>query len=196
MEFAKGVKLEKGSIIILPTDGIVPKIEEYLTIGLFRLKKLRSWSKFESYVIFNDKNLYNLKSGQFANPTGFKIDVNFKSKLIVDLKSRVSVRIVKIIDFNEIKIIAISGIFITQDIKDNFVADSWVSLGRDTFTLIARSAEPRDVVRLCGANRQLRSWCTENFYADMLRHHFNDASETPKETFFRSNRVQSVGLRE
>ena len=183
MEFAKGVRVSQGSVLILPDDKFVSRIEKHLTSPLSRLKTYEGWSDFISYVTFDSEALFNQKPGRFTSLGGLKVDVNFGAKMIVDLNTNVKTKITKVIELNRIKIITISGILISEELKDRFVASRWTTLGRGVFETIASQSKPRDVVRLCGANQQLRAWCNEAFYAKMLRVHFNRESDTPKETY-------------
>ena len=88
MEFAKGVKVPQGSVLILPDDRIVSSIEKYLTSPLSRLKTYEGWKDFISYVTFEEPNLYNQKPGRFTSLGGLKIGVNFGAKMIVDLNTK------------------------------------------------------------------------------------------------------------
>ena len=196
MEFAKGAKVAQGSVLILPDDRNLTKIEKYLGASLSELKTYDGWQDFINYVTFEEPSLYDQKPGRFTSLGGLKVGVNFGAKMIVDLNTNVKTTITKVIELNGIKIITISGILITQELKDEFTASEWVIGGYDVFFIIASKSEPRDVVRLCGTNRQLRAWCDESFYAGMLRVHFNRESDTPKETYLDlvSPKVWACGL--
>jgi len=183
MEFAKGAKVPQGSVLILPDDTFVSKVEAYLSSQVHRLKTFEAWSDFVNYVTFDAPELYDQKGGRYTSLGGLKININFEKMLLKDVTANATLRVLQIIETSGIKIITISGILIAPEIKDRFVASQWSLLGRDVFLTIASQANPRDVVRLCGLNQKLRGWCDETFYANMLRVHFNRKSEKPKEEF-------------
>jgi hypothetical protein len=183
MDLAKGLKLEQGTTIILTDDQYVSALQPKFGVHMDRLKFLSPWSDFQSYVSFNDENLFNQESGQYVSQGNLTIKINFTNKKLLDVNSKTTFRIVNIIEVKGIKIITITGIIITQALTDRFVSAYWVSVGPDVFKLLAKNVKPRDVVRLCGTNQKLRAWCNDNFYAEMLQHHFNQKSPTPGTTF-------------
>jgi hypothetical protein len=183
MQLAKGIKLEQGTTIILTDDQYVPALQPKLGVHMDRLKFLSPWPEFQSYVSFKDESLFKQASGVYVSHGNLQIKVNFESKKLIDMNSETTFRIVKIITISGIQIITIPGMIITQALMDRFVAAYWVFVGPNVFRLLAKQANPRDVVRLCGANQKLRAWCNDNFYAEMLQHHYQQTSKNPGETF-------------
>jgi hypothetical protein len=183
MDLAKGLKLEEGTVIILTDDQYVPALQPKLGVHMDRLRFLSPWSEFQSYVSFKNQSLFEEQSGQYTSEGGLKIKINFNNKKLLDMNSETAFRIVNIFDIKGIKIITIPGIIITQDLMDRFVAAYWVSVGPDVFKLLAKNVYPRDVVRLCGTNKKLRGFCTENFYAEMLQYYYGQTSKSSSSTF-------------
>jgi hypothetical protein len=183
MDLAKGMRVASGTTLILIDDEFIPKFQKQLGIHVDKMKLLSPWQEFVSYVSFQETSLFDEESGVYVSEGGLKVEVDFETKRILDIKSQIKVRIVDIIETKGIKIITIAGIFITQALKDRFVAAYWVSVGPDVFKLLAKQVNPRDVVRLCGTNQKLRGFCTEKFYAEMLQHHYGQTSKNPGETF-------------
>jgi hypothetical protein len=183
MQLAKGIKLEQGTTIILTDDKYISALQAKFGVHMDRLKFLSPWPEFQSYVSFNDESLFGEQSGQYRSEGGLQIKINFTNMKLLDMNSETTFRIINIFDIKGIKIITIPGMIITQDLMDRFVAAYWVFVGPDMFRLLAKTAKPRDVVRLCGANQKLRGWCNKDFYAQMLRHHYGQESPTPAETF-------------
>ena len=183
MEFVRGIKCRQGSVLILPDDSVVQKVQESLGVHVGRMKMLEPWSDFVKYVTFDNATIYNEESGTYVSAGGFKVDINFETKSISYSNSK-EMQIMDILEIKScLKIITINGLFMSTELRDRMVAAFWISSGRNFFTLIARSAKPLDVLRLCSTNQKLKSWCDASFYADMLQHHFGERNDDPKGRF-------------
>jgi hypothetical protein len=183
MELVKGLILEQGTTIILPDDRAVPALQAKLGVHMDRLRFLSPWPEFQSYISFKDQSLSGEQSGEYTSKGGLQIKIDFEHAKLLDMNLNKTMRIVNIINIKGIKIITIAGMIITEELKDRFVAAYWVYVGPDVFRLLAKNVKPRDVVRLCGTNQKLRAFCTDDFYKEMLQHHYRQKSKTPGATF-------------
>lgn len=183
MEFAKGIKCEEGLTIFLPADEFIPNVQQGIGVEMTKMKKLPVWQSYVEYVSFKDADLYDERSGKYQSIGNLKIEIDFTTKKI-RYGSKSVMNIVEVFEVkNCIKVVAIAGMFMTPIFKDRFVSEFWVNAGKDFFKLLAKSANPRDVSRLCTTNKQLSSWCGDSFYAEMLQHHYGEVSEDPKSRF-------------
>ena len=134
MEFAKGIKCRAESVLILPDDSVVQKVQESLGVHVGRMKMLEPWSDFVKYVTFDSSELYGEQSGVYISEAGFQIDVDFESKSISYSNSK-EMQIISILEIKGcLKIITINGLFMTSELRDRMVAAFWISSGRNFFT--------------------------------------------------------------
>jgi alpha-tubulin suppressor-like RCC1 family protein len=183
MEYGSDVHIAAGNVLFLPDDSVVQKVQERLGVELSRMKKLKAWTQFISFVTFSDPELFSGASGEYQNAYG-KIEVDFK-KMKLMVSPNVTLSISKVIEHNGFKIVSIKGILISQALIDLFVSEFWSSLPADVFFMLASNVNPTDVLRLCSTSKSLQSKCDAKFYSKMLQVHYGRNSEQPKATFIR-----------
>lgn len=188
MEYVQGVNVKSGTVLFVPANEAVQKVQERLGVHVDRMKKLPAWKDFISYITFSDSNLFAEKSGEYENESGLKILVDFVEGVIVE--GDTTFQIGKIQDYHGTKVVGIWGILITSELRQRFVAEFWETLPRDVLVLVASQAQPRDIGRLCSSSKTLVSKCDENFYKQMLKVHYNRESDTPKKTFISLSRAK------
>jgi alpha-tubulin suppressor-like RCC1 family protein len=174
MEYAKGVSDPSGKVLIFPDDSLVQKVQEFLGVEFSRMKVLKTWTEFVSYVSFSDPDFYDGKSGEYTNSAGLKVKVDFKRKEVTNLseKKPTKCRFSQVVDFRGARVIPIRGLFMSQQIKDSFTAEFWSLVPSGVLELLASKVKPRDVLRLCSVNKKFLNWCTDSFYQNMLKVHY------------------------
>jgi alpha-tubulin suppressor-like RCC1 family protein len=183
MEYGSDVHIAPENVLFLPEDSVVQKVQERLGVELSRMKKLKAWTQFISFVTFSDPELFSGVSGEYQNAYG-KIEVDFK-KMKLMVSPNVTLNISKVTELRGFKIVSIKGILISQALIDLFVSEFWSSLPADVFFMLASNVNPRDVLRLCSTSKSLQSKCDAKFYSKMLQVHYGRKSEQPKATFIR-----------